>query len=62
MTTLRTAFEAVIHEMRTPTDLSVRIWEALLKKPKTSRDNQRGYSTTIGFRTYSQLKNQGVLE
>jgi hypothetical protein len=38
------------------------IWEALLKKPKTSRDNQRGYSTTIGFRTYSQLKNQGVLE
>jgi hypothetical protein len=61
MTTLRTAFEDAI-ELTVPTDLSVRIWEALLKKPKTSRDTQRGYSTTIGFRTYSQLKNQGVLE
>jgi len=61
MTTIRLAFDRAIQAMRTPTALSVMVWEALLKKPKVSRDVQRGYSTTIGFRTYNQLKNQGVL-
>jgi hypothetical protein len=37
------------------------VWEALLKKPKLSRDAQRGWSTNLSFRTYNALKNQGVL-
>jgi hypothetical protein len=60
MSTIRTAFENSI-ELVVPSVLSVMVWEALLKKPKLSRDAQRGWSTNLSFRTYNALKNQGVL-
>lgn len=31
-------------------------------RPRLSRDEQRGWSTKISFRTYNSLKRQGVLE
>jgi hypothetical protein len=37
------------------------ISDALKRTPRLTRDQQRGWSTNISFRTYNALKNQGVL-
>lgn len=45
----------------TPTEALVT--ERLLRhRPRISRDQQRGWSTKISFRTYNSLKNQGILD
>ena len=61
MTTIRNAFtNAFCTGELSPLHLLVA--EALKRKPRLSRDQQRGWSTKISFRTYNSLKNQGVLE
>ncbi|MBY4725723.1 MULTISPECIES: hypothetical protein [Burkholderia] len=44
-------------------DLAAKVSAAFYRfKPRLSRDQQRGWSTKISFRTYNSLKNQGVLD
>ncbi|MDF0504865.1 hypothetical protein POK33_29450 [Burkholderia cenocepacia] len=61
MTALHTAFQSA--RCYPNETLTVRVVEALRRfKPRLSRDQQRGWSTKISFRTYNSLKNQGILD
>jgi len=38
------------------------ISKAMKRPPRLSRDEQRGWSTKVSFRTYHALQRQGILE
>ncbi|MCA8110273.1 hypothetical protein [Burkholderia cepacia] len=62
MTAIRNAFVNMIASKDASLQLIATIGSALERKPRLSRDQQRGWSTKISFRTYNSLKNQGVLD
>lgn len=46
-----------------PNPLHALVADRLVKtQPRLTRDQQRGWSTNVTFRTYNALKNQGVLQ
>lgn len=61
MNAIRQAFANQTATCMNPTALAVLIRDALKRTPRLTRDQQRGWSTNISFRTYNALKNQGVL-
>lgn len=64
MNAMRNAFAiAALLTTRAPSDpICVAVDTALSRKPRLSRDEQRGWSTKVSFRTYHALQRQGILD
>lgn len=63
MTAIRNAFaNSLRFTGKRCTAVESLIVTALGRSPRLSRDQQRGWSTKISFRTYNSLKNQGILD
>lgn len=62
MSSIRQAFISAAYYFSNPLDMARQVFHSLDRtKPKLTRDQQRGWSANLTFRTYNSLKNQGVL-